>query len=108
MVTGDPHSAMTGPEVVPGPSRHRAAHQRRRQGRPRGGLLLIVEIVEGAVVALEQGVGLARRTATFSSQAVGRQGGLTDLCEAMSALPLISSALPPTPDILVAVTDFRF
>ena len=36
----------------------------------------------------------------FSSQAVGRQGGLTDLCEAMSALPLISSALHPAADIL--------
>ena len=34
-------------------------------------------------------------------------GRLTDLREAMSAFRLFMSALPPAPDILVAVTDFR-
>ena len=34
-------------------------------------------------------------------------GRLIGLREAMSALPLIMSALPSAPDILVAVTDFR-
>ncbi len=39
------------------------------------------------------------RDSAIASQAVGRQGGLTDLCEAMSAFRPIASALPPAPDV---------
>jgi hypothetical protein len=40
--------------------------------------------------------------------AAGRgPGRLTDLRGAMSAFRLFMSALPPAPDVLVAVTDFR-
>ncbi len=42
-----------------------------------------------------------------TAQAVGRQGGLTDLCGAMSALARISSASPPGADLPGGVADGR-
>ncbi len=48
---------------------------------------------------------MGRRQPGTARRGLGR---LTGLREVMSALALIMSALPPGPDILVAVTDFRF
>ncbi len=50
-------------------------------------------------------VGLTTAPLPGTAQAVGGQGRLIDLCRAMSAIPPISSALPPATDVAGTLGD---